>query len=77
MARLDWVKEDIGGLKQQGLYNNIRTIGSAQGARLIAGPGSLIDPTKRTRDDVGVRNTTNLTVANREVEGGVRWFHSP
>jgi glycine C-acetyltransferase len=35
MSKLDWVTQDIGGLKEQGLYNNIRTIGSAQGARLV------------------------------------------
>ncbi len=35
MSKLDWFSREINGLKEQGLYNNIRTIGSAQGARLI------------------------------------------
>ena len=35
MSKLDWLAQEINGLKEQGLYNNIRTIGSAQGARLI------------------------------------------
>lgn len=35
MSKLDWLTQEISGLKEQGLYNNIRTIGSAQGARLI------------------------------------------
>jgi glycine C-acetyltransferase len=35
MSKLDFLTEEINGLKEQGLYNNIRTIGSAQGARLI------------------------------------------
>jgi len=35
MSKLDWLTQEINGLKEQGLYNNIRTIGSAQGARLI------------------------------------------
>ena len=35
MSKLDFLNEEINGLKEQGLYNNIRTIGSAQGARLI------------------------------------------
>ena len=35
MSKLDWLKLEIDGLKDQGLYNHIRTIGSAQGARLI------------------------------------------
>ena len=34
-TKLDWLTQEIDGLKEQGLYNNIRTIGSAQGARII------------------------------------------
>jgi glycine C-acetyltransferase len=34
-TKLDWLTKEIDGLKEQGLYNRIRTIGSAQGARLI------------------------------------------
>jgi glycine C-acetyltransferase len=34
MSKLEWLTKEIDGLKEQGLYNNIRTIGSAQGARL-------------------------------------------
>ncbi len=35
MSKLDWVTQEIAGLKEQGLYNRIRTIGSPQGAWLI------------------------------------------
>jgi glycine C-acetyltransferase len=35
MSKLDWLTQEIDSLKEQGLYNRIRTIGSAQGARLI------------------------------------------
>jgi glycine C-acetyltransferase len=35
MSKLDWLTQEIDGLKDQGLYNRIRTIGSAQGARLV------------------------------------------
>ena len=35
MSKLDFLAQEINSLKEQGLYNNIRTIGSAQGARLI------------------------------------------
>ena len=35
MSKLDFLTQEINGLKEQGLYNNIRTIGSAQGARII------------------------------------------
>jgi len=32
---MDWIQEEIAGLKEAGLYNRIRTIGSAQGAWLV------------------------------------------
>src|SRR5512143_1339569 len=35
MSKLDWLNQEIAGLKEQGLYNRIRTIGSAQGAWLV------------------------------------------
>ena len=35
MSKLDWLVQEIDALKEQGLYNRIRTIGSAQGARII------------------------------------------
>ncbi|MGC8856372.1 MAG: glycine C-acetyltransferase [Anaerolineae bacterium] len=35
MAKLNWLRQEIDSLKEQGLYNQIRTIGSAQGAWLI------------------------------------------
>ena len=35
MSTLNWIEKELEGLKEQGLYNRIRTIGSAQGARLV------------------------------------------
>ena len=35
MSKTDWITQEIENLKSQGLYNNIRTIGSPQGAWLI------------------------------------------
>jgi glycine C-acetyltransferase len=35
MSKLDWLTEELNGLKEAGLYNHIRTIGSAQGAWLM------------------------------------------
>ena len=35
MSKTDWIQQEIDSLKSQGLYNNIRTIGSPQGAWLI------------------------------------------
>jgi glycine C-acetyltransferase len=34
MSKLDWLTQEIDGLREQGLYNRIRTINSAQGAWL-------------------------------------------
>jgi glycine C-acetyltransferase len=34
MSKTDWIQQEIKGLKEAGLYNRIRTIGSAQGAWL-------------------------------------------
>ena len=34
MSKIDWIQQEIDNLKTQGLYNNIRTIGSPQGAWL-------------------------------------------
>ena len=34
-SRLDWIQEEINGLKEAGLYNNIRTMSSPQGAWLV------------------------------------------
>ncbi len=34
-SKLNWVNEELKNLKDQGLYNNIRTIGSPQGAWLV------------------------------------------
>jgi glycine C-acetyltransferase len=35
MSKTDWIVQEIDGLKSQGLYNRIRTIGSPQGAWLV------------------------------------------
>ncbi|GAB4416559.1 MAG: glycine C-acetyltransferase [Anaerolineales bacterium] len=35
MSKIDWIKEEIAGLKEAGLYNNIRTLSSPQGAWLV------------------------------------------
>jgi glycine C-acetyltransferase len=35
MSKTNWITQEIDGLKQAGLYNRIRTIGSPQGAWLV------------------------------------------
>ncbi|MGZ9166016.1 MAG: glycine C-acetyltransferase [Anaerolineales bacterium] len=43
MSKLDWLTQEIDGLKEQGLYNRIRTIGSAQGAWLTVDGTSVLN----------------------------------
>src|SRR5512139_238511 len=43
MSKLDWLNQEIEGLKEQGLYNRIRTIGSAQGAWLTVDGKSVLN----------------------------------
>jgi len=35
MSKIDWLQQEIDGLKEAGLYNNIRTLSSPQGAWLV------------------------------------------
>ena len=35
MSKIEWLQQEIDGLKQAGLYNNIRTLSSPQGAWLV------------------------------------------
>lgn len=42
-TQLAWLDEEIGSLKEQGFYNKIRTIGSAQGARLLVDGKSVLN----------------------------------
>ena len=46
MSKLDWLTLEIDGLKEQGLYNRIRTIGSAQGARIVVDGKDVVDRIK-------------------------------
>ena len=35
MSKIDWIQQEIENLQTAGLYNRIRTLGSAQGAWLL------------------------------------------
>ena len=35
MSKIEWLQQEINGLKESGLYNNIRTLSSPQGAWLV------------------------------------------
>lgn len=64
MAALDWLTQEINSLQQQGLYNRIRTIGSAQGARLTVDGRSVLNFC--SNNYLGLANHPRLVQAARE-----------
>ena len=63
-TKLDWLTQEINGLKEQGLYNNIRTIGSAQGARLIVDGKDVLNFC--SNNYLGLANHPKIVEAARE-----------
>jgi len=43
MSKIDWITQELDGLKQAGLYNRIRTIGSPQGAWLMVDGAKVLN----------------------------------
>ncbi len=64
MSKLDWLTEEIEGLKAQGLYNRIRTISSAQGARLVVDGKDVLNFC--SNNYLGLANHPKLVEAARE-----------
>ena len=64
MSKLDWVTQEINSLKEQGLYNRIRTIGSAQGAWLIVDGKSVLNFC--SNNYLGLANHPKLVEAAKE-----------
>jgi glycine C-acetyltransferase len=64
MSKLDWLKQEIDGLKEQGLYNRIRTIGSAQGAWLIVDGKNVLNFC--SNNYLGLANHPNIVEAAKE-----------
>ncbi len=63
-AKLDWLKQEIDGLKEAGLYNRIRTIGSAQGARLVVDGKDVLNFC--SNNYLGLANHPNIVEAAKE-----------
>ena len=59
--RLDWVQDEIDALKTAGLYNNIRTLGSPQGAWLIVDGKKVLNFC--SNNYLGLANHPNLIEA--------------
>lgn len=64
MSKLDWLNQEIEGLKEQGLYNRIRTIGSAQGAWLTVDGKQVLNFC--SNNYLGLANHPKLVEAARQ-----------
>jgi glycine C-acetyltransferase len=64
MSKTDWLTQEIDGLKEQGLYNRIRTIGSAQGARLVVDGKDVLNFC--SNNYLGLANHPKILEAARE-----------
>ncbi len=64
MSKLDWVTEEINSLKEQGLYNNIRTLSSPQGAWLTVDGKNVLNFC--SNNYLGLANYPRLVEAARE-----------
>jgi glycine C-acetyltransferase len=64
MSKLDWLTQEIEGLKEQGLYNRIRTIGSAQGAWLMVDGRNVLNFC--SNNYLGLANHPKLVEAAKE-----------
>ncbi|MBK9007187.1 MAG: glycine C-acetyltransferase [Anaerolineae bacterium] len=62
--KLTWLAQEIDGLKEQGLYNRIRTIGSAQGARIIVDGKDVLNFC--SNNYLGLANHPKLVEAAKE-----------
>ena len=63
-TKLDWLTQEIDGLKEQGLYNRIRTIGSAQGAWLTVDGKNVLNFC--SNNYLGLANHPKLVEAVKE-----------
>jgi glycine C-acetyltransferase len=64
MSKLDWLTQEIDNLKEQGLYNRIRTIGSAQGAWLTVDGKNVLNFC--SNNYLGLANHPKLVEAAKE-----------
>jgi len=64
MSKIDWLTQEIEGLKEQGLYNRIRTIGSAQGARITVDGKDVLNFC--SNNYLGLANHPKLVEAAKE-----------
>jgi len=64
MSKIDWIKQEIENLQNAGLYNRIRTIGSAQGAWLTVDGKKVLNFC--SNNYLGLANHPNLVAAAKK-----------
>lgn len=64
MSKTDWITQEIEGLKAQGLYNRIRTIGSPQGAWLVVDGKKVLNFC--SNNYLGLANHPKLVAASKK-----------
>ena len=67
MSKTDWIAQEIEGLKSQGLYNRIRTIGSPQGAWLVVDGKKVLNFC--SNNYLGLANHPQLVAAAQKAAG--------
>jgi glycine C-acetyltransferase len=67
MSKTDWITQEIDGLKQAGLYNRIRTIGSPQGAWLVVDGKKVLNFC--SNNYLGLANHPDIVAAAKKAAG--------
>ena len=68
--KTEWIRQEIDSLKSQGLYNNIRTIGSPQGAWLTVDGKKVLNFC--SNNYLGLANHPTLSAASPRVGRSIR-----
>ncbi len=64
-TKLDWIQQELAGLKEAGLYNRIRALGSPQGAWLVVDGKSVLNFC--SNNYLGLANHPKLIAAAQEI----------
>jgi glycine C-acetyltransferase len=67
MSKIDWISQELDGLKQAGLYNRIRTIGSPQGAWLVVDGKKVLNFC--SNNYLGLANHPDIVAAAQKATG--------
>jgi glycine C-acetyltransferase len=68
MSKIDWLRQEIDGLKEAGLYNTIRTLSSPQGAWLVVDGKKVLNFC--SNNYLGLANHPKIVAAARKRRAG-------